>query len=168
MDSHTIFALLRDALAELYPEEKDSRVVVADAGLGAKAIAFSSRAQTNWHNILAAAASTQQLDALLEVALKDYANHQALVAAYANYRLFIDGGSHVETPAQLLGAAVTFHQTKTAGGAAVAGNVVTGGGTFIGRDQNVYIQEAPKPRIAFTLERPPRAEHFVNRTTEFA
>ena len=67
MDSHTIFALLRDALAELYPEEKDSRVVVADAGLGAKAIAFSSRAQTNWHNILAAAAGTYQLDALLQV-----------------------------------------------------------------------------------------------------
>lgn len=44
------------------PKKKTARVVVADAGLDAKAIAFSSRAQTNWHNILAAAAGVRQLD----------------------------------------------------------------------------------------------------------
>lgn len=53
MDSHTIFAQLRDVLAELYPREEDARLVAHDAGLDEKLITFSPRAQTNWHNILA-------------------------------------------------------------------------------------------------------------------
>jgi hypothetical protein len=60
-----IFAALRDVLAELYAEESTARVVVGDAGLDAKQIAFSSRAQTNWHNILAVAIRQARLDPLL-------------------------------------------------------------------------------------------------------
>jgi hypothetical protein len=52
MESHPIFAALREALAELYPKEQDAVVVVMDDGLDARQIAFSRRAQTNWHNIL--------------------------------------------------------------------------------------------------------------------
>ena len=36
------FAALREALATLYPAEQDAHVVVADAGLDATQIAFSS------------------------------------------------------------------------------------------------------------------------------
>lgn len=62
MDSQTVFAALRDALAELYSGEQDSHVVVADAGLDASQITFSNRAQTNWHNILAEALRQNRLD----------------------------------------------------------------------------------------------------------
>lgn len=55
MDSQTVLAALRDALAQLYPREPDTYVIVADAGLDERQITFSSRAQTNWHNILAEA-----------------------------------------------------------------------------------------------------------------
>ncbi len=50
MDSATIFAQLRDALAVLYPKKEDARIVVAVAGLNSTNIAFNASAQTNFHN----------------------------------------------------------------------------------------------------------------------
>jgi len=184
MDSQTIFASLRDSLAELYPEEKDTRVVVADAGLDVLKIIFSARAQTNWHNILAAAAGEQQLDALLQVVLMAYDTNPALSAAYNQYHLFIDQGGHIEPASQLPVAGGIVHQIQTEGGAAITGNVNTSGGHFIGHDQinvdavsnskgvaigagatvNIYDREAPKPRIP--SEHPPRAAHFQARKAE--
>jgi len=81
-NGQAIFAALRDVLADLYPEENDARVIVADAGLDAKQIPFSSRAQTNWQNILAEAIRQARLDSLLKIALTDYAANSALLAAY--------------------------------------------------------------------------------------
>ena len=78
-NDHLIFAALREVLADLYPEENAARVVVADAGLDAKQITFSARAQTNWHNILAEAIRQARLDHLLKLALADYAANPALV-----------------------------------------------------------------------------------------
>lgn len=49
-NGQAIFAALRDVLAELYAVESTTRVVVNDAGLDAKQIAFSSRAQLNWQS----------------------------------------------------------------------------------------------------------------------
>src|SRR5262245_9275459 len=109
MDSQTIVAALRDTLAELYPEEADTRVVVADAGLDAKRIAFSVRDQTNWQHILNQAIHEQRLDALLEVANKVYGNNPALRAACEQYQRFIEQGNHL----------------------------TAGGGDFTGRDQNL-------------------------------
>ena len=44
INNQTVFAALRDALAELYPAEQDAHVIVDDVGLVATQIAFNSRA----------------------------------------------------------------------------------------------------------------------------
>src|SRR4051794_6993187 len=92
IDSQTIFAALRVALVALYSDEQAARVVVDDAGLVASHIAFSSRAQTNWHNILAEAIHQQRLDPLLKVALSTYGNNPTLLTAYAQYQFLVDHG----------------------------------------------------------------------------
>lgn len=126
-NSQSIFAALRDVLADLYPEENAARVVVADAGLDAKQIPFSSRAQTNWHNILAEAIRQARLDPLLKIALADYAANPVLLAAFEQYRLLIEQGGNLEAPASLPANA----------GVTIAGDVNLNQGDFVGRDKNV-------------------------------
>jgi hypothetical protein len=94
MQSHTILAALREALAQLYPAEVDARVVVADAGLDERQITFSARAQTNWQNILAEAIRCNRLEALLAALPLDYQKNPALQTVLADYRrLLAEGGS---------------------------------------------------------------------------
>lgn len=119
MDSQMLFAALRGALAELYPKEEDARVVVDDAGVDASQIAFSTRAQTNWHNILAEAARQNRLDNLLDAARIAYGSNPALTAAHVEYRQFTDSGRYIDPPDQL-----------PTGGTCVASQ-----GNFIGHDQ---------------------------------
>ncbi|MEZ4726263.1 MAG: effector-associated domain EAD1-containing protein [Caldilineaceae bacterium] len=116
-NGHLIFAALRDVLADLYPEENDARVVVDDTGLDAKQIPFSSRAQTNWDNILAEAIRQAHLDPLLKAAL----------AAYGQYRLLIEQGGYLAAPASL----------PVDAGVTIAGDVNLNQGDFVGRDKNV-------------------------------
>lgn len=96
----TILAALRDACATLYPEEQAARVIVADAGLDERLIAFSSRAQTNWHNILAEAIRNHCLDTLLERVQAEYAAYLPLQTAIATYRQFIAMGGYLDVPPQ--------------------------------------------------------------------
>ena len=127
-EGQAIFAVLRDTLAVLYPIDQDARRVVDDAGLIAIRITFSSRAQTNWHNILAEAVRQNSLDLLLKVALSDYTANPSLLVAYDQYRLFIAQGNHFEVPDPLpTGASVT-----------IAGDVNLDQGDFIGRDKIVH------------------------------
>ena len=124
-NGQVIFAALRDILAELYAEESTARTVVHDAGLDAKQIPFSARAQTNWHNILAEAIRQARLDPLLKIALADYAANPALLAAYGQYRLWIEQDGYLEAPASLSAdASVT-----------IAGNVNLNQGDFVGHDK---------------------------------
>ena len=94
-DSHAVFAALRDSLADLYADETSARVVVSDAGLDAKHIAFSTRAQSNWHNILTEAAHQRRLDELLSIVHAAYANNPRLKDAYAHYTLFVQQGGEL-------------------------------------------------------------------------
>ena len=128
---------LRDALAELYPEENSARMVVADAGLDAHKIAFSPRAQTNWHNILAEAVRQKRLDVLLAVVRTAYGGNSVLTDAYAEYRAFIDHGGHMEAPAQL----PAIGSIETGGGSYVSGNVEIKSGDFVGRDKITHIHQ---------------------------
>ncbi|MEZ4867281.1 MAG: CHAT domain-containing protein [Caldilineaceae bacterium] len=82
----TLLTLVRDLLAQLYPTEADARRVVADAGLSAAHITFSGQAINTWHAILVEAAKSNQISALLAVALKEYGANQALQAVAAFYR----------------------------------------------------------------------------------
>ncbi|MBV7326992.1 hypothetical protein KFU94_01765 [Chloroflexi bacterium TSY] len=77
---------LRTILADLYPTENDTRRVVADAGLNARNIEFSSHATNNWHAILVEAQNSSQIDALMDVALREYPKKQGLKQAYDEYR----------------------------------------------------------------------------------
>lgn len=96
-NGQAIFAALRDVLADLYPDENAARVIVADAGLDAKQIPFSARAQTNWHNILAEAIRQARLDPLLKIALADYAANPALLLADGQYQSAFDEPPHLDT-----------------------------------------------------------------------
>lgn len=109
MESKAVFAALRDALAGLYPAEQDARVVVDDAGVNAMSIAFSTRSQTNWHNILMEALRQNRLEALLYIAHRDYVHNQALITAYAAYRRLVATGGQIETPGSLLSSDNTTH-----------------------------------------------------------
>ena len=95
MDNQTIFAALRDVLAELYPNVADARVVVDDAGLDARNIEFSTRAQTNWHNILTEAVKQNLVDSLLNVVNTRYYENRRFKAAFTRYRQCIDEGGDI-------------------------------------------------------------------------
>ncbi|MCB0185212.1 MAG: tetratricopeptide repeat protein, partial [Caldilineaceae bacterium] len=105
-NGHTIFATLRDLLASLYPAADDARVAVHDAELDTSQIAFSNRAQTNWHNILAEAIRQERLDTLLQVVCADYSNNSALQTACEQYREFLEQGGHLEPPQQMFDNAI--------------------------------------------------------------
>jgi V8-like Glu-specific endopeptidase len=79
---------LNDVLADLYPTVKESRRIVACAEMPAAQIAFDDMAVVNWFNILDYAAKAtgdsselpQMARAILDCALKDFADHDVLVA----------------------------------------------------------------------------------------
>lgn len=90
MTNQTTFRNLRYVLATIYDDDITARRVVQDAGLDPLRIAFSARAIDNWQAILSEAHKTARLNALLEVALTEYANNQPLRDAYDNYRRAAD------------------------------------------------------------------------------
>lgn len=101
MSSHTVFAVLRNILATLYIEEQAARLVVDDAGIDARQIDFSGRAQTNWRNILIEAIRQNRLNALLDIARDQYLANQDLVTAYTTYQHFLEQGRRLEPPSEL-------------------------------------------------------------------
>jgi WD40 repeat protein len=135
-DRHAIFAALRDALAHLYPEPENARVVVDDAGIAVIKITFSARAQTNWHNILVEALRQQRLEQLLAIACLDYPDNHPLRAACMAYdRLRIAGGTLV--PAADFPGKHPDQSISTSGGAAIGRDVQLAQGDFVGRDQHL-------------------------------
>jgi len=72
---------LRDVLADLYFAVEDSRLVVEEAGLQPAFIEFDSKAITNWHNILREAAKRSKVQAIIDVARKDYPESEFLTLA---------------------------------------------------------------------------------------
>ncbi|MEZ4733274.1 MAG: effector-associated domain EAD1-containing protein [Caldilineaceae bacterium] len=96
-----IFAALRDVCALLYPEERDTRVVVADAELETSRIDFSSRAETNWHNIWLEAIRQNQVDALITVMVERYPTNLSLQAAIVSYHRFLAAGGRLDARALL-------------------------------------------------------------------
>lgn len=123
-DSHAIFAALRDALAGLYPDSQDARVVVDDAGLSAIQISFSARARTNWHHILIAALQRGQLDALLTVARNDYLGNEALDLAYTAYSHMVEQEGKLSI-APHLPEVVTLQTLPTDSKVDVTGDVIS-------------------------------------------
>lgn len=112
MSGQTIFVALRDALVNLYPQEADARVVVADARLNVSHIAFSPRAETNWHHILSEAIAEQRLGDLLQVVLKCYDSNQELLDAHKLYCEFVAQGGCLEPSADLPAEGSVFRLFK--------------------------------------------------------
>ncbi|HWJ41115.1 MAG TPA: trypsin-like peptidase domain-containing protein [Candidatus Limnocylindrales bacterium] len=77
----TELSALRTLLANLYPTVEDARVLVTDAGLEAARIEFSSKAITNWFNILQYANPRNAIDDIISTALKDNPNNELLERA---------------------------------------------------------------------------------------
>lgn len=63
MESQSVFAARRDALAARYLEEQEARLLAADAGLDLTLIPFHERTRTNWHPILTVALPPERLAA---------------------------------------------------------------------------------------------------------
>lgn len=158
MESQTVFAALRDALAVLYPVEQDARVVVDDAGLNAMSVTFSTRPQTNWHNILTEALRQSRLDALLYIAHRDYMHNQLLITAYADYRRWVAAGGRFETPAALFPSDSSTQMSE--GSNPVAGHDEDSLSERVNGDTTVgdklighhYAAKAHRTRIVLTIE----------------
>jgi DNA polymerase III delta prime subunit len=149
MNSQTIFAKLRDALAHLYPTTESARRIADDAGLDARQIRFSPQALENWHAILGAAVQAGKVDALLHIVVAEYASNSDLLAAYGLYRHFIEQGGRIAAPEPIYGdqgnkAAIGVQIGVSAKNVNIAriitqttieGNVNTGGGDVVGRDK---------------------------------
>ena len=76
---------LRDTLADLYSDEPSARRVVADAGLNPGRIDFSASAINNWQAILTEADRQDMVDAIVDVATRDFPRNKALASARAAY-----------------------------------------------------------------------------------
>lgn len=98
---HHILADLRNAAALLYPEESSARVIVGDAGLDARQIAFNPRAESNWHNIWLTAIRQNQEGALIAALAERYPTNPSLQAAIANYQHFLAAGGRFNAQALL-------------------------------------------------------------------
>jgi len=77
---------LRDALAELYPDVADARVVAASALLSLSAIVLQGKARNVWQSILEEAEKQRLVEAVIDIASGDYPKDPALSAAVAAYR----------------------------------------------------------------------------------
>ena len=84
--SQNLLANLRDVLAVLYGDEASMRRVIADAGVSEGRISFSGQALNTWHAILREATNLNQVEALLQVVLRDYGANHALTVAVTAYR----------------------------------------------------------------------------------
>ena len=92
MDSPTIFAKLRNILAQLYPDERSARRIVADAGLKEMSIEFSSRAIDNWHAILTEANKSGKTEGLIAIISGEYGNYPELDSAWDSYHALLKQG----------------------------------------------------------------------------
>ena len=149
MNSQTIFAKLRDALAHLYPTTESARRIADDAGLDARRIRFSPQALENWHAILGATVQADKLEALLHIVLAEYNSNGDLLAAYGMYRHFIEQGGQIAPPEPIYGdqgnspssgvqigiGAKNVNIGQNITQTTIEGNVNTGGGDVVGRDK---------------------------------
>lgn len=96
---------LRQLLAELYPDERSIRRLVADAGLDVSTIPIDAHALNSWHAVLAEAAKHHQVAALLARAESEYPNNQPLRHACQVYRqvLVQAGPGQVWPPMRFVG-----------------------------------------------------------------
>lgn len=77
---------LRDALADLYPDEANARRIVADAQLPSNKIDFRGNSLTMWFAILVEAQKHQDdIKRLLDVVDKEYHDNGAFAAAHQTY-----------------------------------------------------------------------------------
>ncbi len=84
-EHHRLVAALRDALAELYPDEPSARRVCRDTGLDVRQISFSTHAVNNWTAILDEAEKQTVVPDLVAVARKDYPKYTPLLNAATAY-----------------------------------------------------------------------------------
>src|SRR5690349_17517480 len=92
MNASTIFAHLRNLLAELYEDVPSARRIVTDADLDASRIAFSTRALDTWDAILTEATKVRKVEPLLHVILQEYPDHEQLRAACQAYHALLAQG----------------------------------------------------------------------------
>jgi len=98
---------LRDVLAALYLTVQESRAVVEAAGINPVYVEFDTRAITNWHNILREANKRNKVQAIIEVAQKNYPENDFLKLALDNALTNVRGPDIVDK--------VTWHGAGDAG-----------------------------------------------------
>ncbi|MEZ4735449.1 MAG: effector-associated domain EAD1-containing protein [Caldilineaceae bacterium] len=149
MDSQTVFARLRDALAHLYPTTESARRIADDAGLDAHQVRFSAQALENWHAILGEAVRVDKVNALLHIVLTEYGSNAEMSAAYGMYRHFIEQGGRIAPPEPIYGdqgdsptsgvqigtGAKNVNIGQNITQTTIEGNVDTSGGDVVGRDK---------------------------------
>ena len=71
-DRHDLLSRMREALADLYDDQRSAGRMADDAGLDAARIERADRAVNYWHSILREAERQGKMDALLALAVKEY------------------------------------------------------------------------------------------------
>ncbi|MBB4080941.1 V8-like Glu-specific endopeptidase [Lewinella aquimaris] len=69
---------LRGTLTELYPEKEEGKMLVDMAGIPSGSIAFSDKAQVNWHNILKEANKRSKVRDIVQIAIQEYPEREEL------------------------------------------------------------------------------------------
>ena len=149
---------LRDVLAVLYADEASMRRVIADAGVNEGRIPFSGQALNTWHAILREAVNINQVEALLQVALRDYGANHALTTAVAAYRRSVTsstlslgktdeqpGASQIETTSSVETAVVGIADSVARVTESVARAVGSSSQSFIAKVWGVDTDDRPKP-----------------------
>lgn len=95
---------LNEILAELYPTISDSRRVVARADLPVSFVKFHDAAIVNWFNILEAAKSRGRIDAIVQIAAREFPAQERLTRIVSDPRREAAPGDSPKTSVKLTGA----------------------------------------------------------------
>jgi formylglycine-generating enzyme required for sulfatase activity len=98
MNSQTVLAALREALAQLYDDAASARRIATDAGVDVTRIELTTHAVNNWQAILSEAAKANQVVALIGVARGEYPANGALQAASVAYQRWLAEQAAVSVP----------------------------------------------------------------------
>jgi len=94
---------LNEILAELYPTISDSRRVVARADLPVSFVKFHDAAIVNWFNILEAAKSRGRIDAIVQIAAREFPAQERLTRIVNGPRQDAARGDSSRTSVKLTG-----------------------------------------------------------------
>lgn len=143
--------VLRNCLADRFPNQQDTRRLIEEVGIDPAYIGFDSKAINNWHEILRQAELRGKVADIVLLALQHYPGDQPLIDAFTAHMAALGQPANLPdalrhpTPSaapssQATGADMSqgygsYTQINTGGGPYIAGDINTGSGDFVAHDK---------------------------------